>query len=130
MALITVERCERVVLVRLNRPKVLNALSQDMLDELLDILLPLDVDPKVGCAVITGSPLAFAAGADIKEMAAKSQEQMFNADYFGAWERSDLPSRWTRNDFPATLPACTSRSGSSATRFLSASHKPFATARI
>jgi uncharacterized protein involved in type VI secretion and phage assembly len=39
-------------------------------------------------------------------------------------------SRWTRNDFPATLPTCTSRSGSSATRFLSASHKPFAMARL
>ena len=53
-------------------------------------------------------------------------------DQWGATAHAtpDLPSRWTRNDFPATLPACTSRNGSSVTRFLSASHKPFAMARI
>lgn len=86
MSLILAERHERVMLVRLNRPEALNALSQAMLDELLSVLLPLDNDPRIGCFVITGSDRAFAAGADIKEMAAHSHEQMVQSDYFAGWE--------------------------------------------
>ncbi|QNP72864.1 enoyl-CoA hydratase/isomerase family protein [Streptomyces roseirectus] len=81
-----VERYDAVVLVRLHRPQVLNALSADLLAELLDTVRPLDDDPEVGCVVLTGSERAFAAGADIREMAGKSAAEMLAEDYFGAWE--------------------------------------------
>ncbi|HET9643780.1 MAG TPA: enoyl-CoA hydratase-related protein [Burkholderiaceae bacterium] len=87
MPLITSEKRGRVVLVRLNRPEALNALSQAMLEEILTLLEPLDSDDTVGCFVITGNERAFAAGADIKEMAPRSLEEMFGTDYFGGWER-------------------------------------------
>jgi enoyl-CoA hydratase len=80
------ERHDRVVTVRLHRPHVLNALNSGLLTELLDVLRPLDQDPSVGCVVVTGSERAFAAGADIKEMAGKSAVEMAAEDYFAAWE--------------------------------------------
>src|SRR5687767_11348279 len=86
MALILWERHESVVLVRLNRPEALNALSQAMLEELLALLRPLDGDPGVGCFVITGNERAFAAGADIREMAERSRQEMLDSDYFAGWE--------------------------------------------
>jgi len=81
-----VERYDGVVLVRLHRPQVLNALSSELLGELLDVVRPLASDEEVGCVVLTGSERAFAAGADIKEMAGKSAGDMVAEDYFGAWE--------------------------------------------
>jgi enoyl-CoA hydratase len=70
---ILVERDERVGIVTLNRPKELNALRADLVDELVDALEEFDRDEGVGCIVITGAgDRAFAAGADIKEMADKS----------------------------------------------------------
>jgi enoyl-CoA hydratase len=81
-----IERDDRVVIVRLHRPEVLNALNSELLAELLDALTPLDRDPEVGCFVITGSERAFAAGADISEMAAKSSVDMFTEDYFAGWD--------------------------------------------
>ncbi|MFI9586204.1 enoyl-CoA hydratase-related protein [Streptomyces sp. NPDC052236] len=81
-----IERNGRVVTVRLHRPAVLNALSRDLMTELLDVLRPLDRDPGVGCFVVTGSDKVFAAGADIKEMAAKSATEMADEDYFAGWE--------------------------------------------
>ena len=86
MALILQERLDRVVLVRLNRPEALNALSQAMLEELLAALRPLDSDPGVGCFVLTGNERAFAAGADIREMAGRSRQDMLDSDYFSGWE--------------------------------------------
>ncbi len=83
---IKLERHGRVVTVRLHRPRVRNALSGELLTELLDALRPLDTDPEVGCFVVTGSDTVFAAGADIKEMAGRSAVQMAAEDYFGAWE--------------------------------------------
>jgi enoyl-CoA hydratase len=80
------ERHDGVVTVRLHRPHVLNALSGDLLAELLDVLRPLDADPEVGCFVVTGSEKVFAAGADIKEMSAKTAVEMAAEDYFAAWE--------------------------------------------
>ena len=82
-----VERHERVVLVRLNRPQALNALNSESLGALMSILQPLDADPSVGCVVITGSDRAFAAGADIKEMQPQTFQQMHDADYFAGWEQ-------------------------------------------
>lgn len=87
MALILTERHERVVLVYLNRPEVLNALSQALLDELLEVLEPLDRDASVGCFVITGSGRAFAAGADIREMSQLDHAGVCEEDYFAGWER-------------------------------------------
>ena len=76
----------RVVTARLHRPQVLNALNTELLTELLDALRPLDRDPGVGCFVITGSERAFAAGADIAEMADKSAADMFHDDFFAGWD--------------------------------------------
>ena len=75
-----------VVLVRMNRPEVLNALSSKVMNELAETLRPLDRDPAVGCFVLTGTEKAFAAGADIKEMAAKPYMDMFHEDFFSGWE--------------------------------------------
>ncbi|MEU6801388.1 enoyl-CoA hydratase-related protein [Streptomyces neyagawaensis] len=86
MNTLKIERHERVVTVRLHRPHVLNALSSELLAELLDALRPLDGDPDVGCLVVTGSEKVFAAGADIKEMAGKSAVDMAAEDYFAGWE--------------------------------------------
>lgn len=84
--MIKIEIIERVVLVRLNKPKSLNALSSDLLEHLLATLEPLDADPNIGCIVITGSERAFAVGADIKEMHQKSHMDMMHSDYFSRWE--------------------------------------------
>ena len=71
-----------VGVVTLNRPKALNALNQELLGELADALEGFDADPAVRVIVIAGSERAFAAGADIKEMAAKSYMDMFKANFF------------------------------------------------
>lgn len=80
------ERAGRVVWAHLDRPKVLNALDTALMEELVGTLKPLDEDPEVGCFVITGSERAFAAGADISEMAGKTVSDMVSEDYFGGWE--------------------------------------------
>lgn len=86
MNTIKIERYDRVVAVRLHRPHVRNALSGELLTELLDALRPLDTDPEVGCFVVTGSEQVFAAGADIREMAGRTAVDMAAEDYFRAWE--------------------------------------------
>lgn len=83
---VLVERHGRVVLVRLNRPEVKNALNSALMLELISCLQALDRDPGVGCFVITGTADYFAAGADIKEMSRKSYLDMLNEDYFAGWE--------------------------------------------
>jgi enoyl-CoA hydratase len=75
-----------VVLVQMNRPEVLNALSSKVMMDLAEALKPLDRDPSVGCIVLTGTEKAFAAGADIKEMAGKPYMDMFHEDFFAGWE--------------------------------------------
>jgi enoyl-CoA hydratase len=80
------DRDGRVVTVHLNRPDVLNALNSELMTELVDTLRPLDRDPSVGCFVITGSDRAFAAGADIREMAPKSFGDMATEDFFAGWD--------------------------------------------
>jgi len=77
----------RVLLIRLNRPKALNALNAQLTRELLEAVAQADADPAVGCLVLTGSEKAFAAGADIKEMQDKSFGEMHTEDYFAKWER-------------------------------------------
>ena len=83
-----VERRDAVTLIRLNRPDALNALNAELMDELTAALDATEADPGVRCVVITGSDRAFAAGADIKEMAAKSYAEAFTEDFITRnWER-------------------------------------------
>ena len=63
---------DKVGLIRLNRPKALNALNNALMGELHDALRNFDNDPEISCMVITGNERAFAAGADIKEMAGQT----------------------------------------------------------
>lgn len=83
---ILVERRGRVGVITLNRPKALNALNKATMDELVAAATALDADPEVGAVVVTGSAKAFAAGADIKEMASKGYMDMYDADWFRHWE--------------------------------------------
>jgi enoyl-CoA hydratase len=71
-------------LIRLNRPEALNALNRTLMQELGQALQAADADSAVRCIVLTGSDKAFAAGADIKEMAGKSFADMFSKNTFGA----------------------------------------------
>ena len=84
---IIVEQRGAVTLVTLNRPRALNALNGQVLDELLAAMAAFDADPGQGCAVITGSEKAFAAGADIKEMQAQGFADMYAHDFFAGWDR-------------------------------------------
>ncbi|MFD4352490.1 enoyl-CoA hydratase [Nocardia sp. NPDC058518] len=84
---ILVETKNRVGWITLNRPKALNALNTQVLDDIVAALDELGRDDEVGAVVITGSAKAFAAGADIKEMAPKSYMDMFMDDFFARWDR-------------------------------------------
>ncbi len=84
---IIVETHERVGLIRLNRPKALNALNDKLMDELGAALLGFDADDGIGAIVITGNDKAFAAGADIGAMSAWSYMDVFKTDYITRnWE--------------------------------------------
>ena len=83
---ILVEQRGRVGLVTLNRPEALNALDKATMDQLVAAVTAMDTDPGVGAVVITGSGKAFAAGADIKEMASQGYMDMYAADWFRGWE--------------------------------------------
>ncbi len=74
----------RVALVKLNRPNALNALNSELLDELVHALEAVDADDGLRVSVLTGSERAFAAGADIKEMAPRSYMDMFKTNFFAA----------------------------------------------
>jgi enoyl-CoA hydratase len=78
---------ERVGLVRLNRPKALNALNNTLMAELMQALEAFDADPSVGAIVLTGDERAFAAGADIKEMADASAVEMLTSDRISPFDR-------------------------------------------
>ncbi len=84
---IIVETRGRVGLVRLNRPQALNALNSALIRELADAVAGFDADGAIGCIVITGSDKAFAAGADIKEMANKTFTEVFLGDFAANWHR-------------------------------------------
>jgi enoyl-CoA hydratase len=84
---ITVELHDKVALIRLNRPKALNALNDQLMDELGDALLRFDETEAIGCMVITGNEKAFAAGADIGAMANYSYMDVYKSDYITRnWE--------------------------------------------
>lgn len=85
--MIKVDRRPPVAIVTLDRPEALNALCNQLMDELTDALRTLDADDEIGAIVLTGSKKAFAAGADIKEMADKSFHDVFMEDYITRnWE--------------------------------------------
>jgi len=75
-----------VGLIRLNRPKVLNALSQGVMNELVEAARDLDRDPAIGAIVLTGDERAFAAGADIAELAGMSVPELLGGYRFEQWE--------------------------------------------
>jgi enoyl-CoA hydratase len=79
-----VETRGRVGLITLNRPEALNALNVQLIDELVAATAAFDVDPGIGAIVLTGSERAFAAGADIKQMADKSYMDAYLGDFFSA----------------------------------------------
>ena len=84
---ILVEQRGAVTLVTLNRPKALNALNTAVLGELVDAFAKFEADDSQRCAVVTGSgEKAFAAGADIKEMAEKPAQDFFLQDFFSGWQ--------------------------------------------
>ena len=77
----------KVGLVTLNRPQAMNALNNQLMRELMDALEAFDNDASIGAMVITGNEKAFAAGADIKELASKSIEQMMDQDHIAVFGR-------------------------------------------
>ncbi|MHA6722770.1 enoyl-CoA hydratase [Sphingomonas sp. RS2018] len=82
-----VERRDAVTLITLNRPQALNALNAQVLSELIDALAAFDADETQGCAVLTGSAKAFAAGADIKEMSDMDFAAMYGTNHFAGYEQ-------------------------------------------
>jgi enoyl-CoA hydratase len=82
-----VEHHGAVILIRLNRPQALNAINGMLTCELLIALTEFDADAKLRCAVITGSEKAFAAGADVKEMAEKTVADMMSHNYFAEFDQ-------------------------------------------
>jgi len=77
----------RVGVAQLNRPKALNALNRELMTELMTALEAFDADPAIGCMVVTGSARAFAAGADIKEMADATPARMMTGSFIDLWDR-------------------------------------------
>lgn len=84
---ILLERDGGVAVITLNRPKVLNALNQVTMDELVDALESLERDEAIQCVVLAGNERAFAAGADVTEMAQATPAEMLSGYRFGQWER-------------------------------------------
>ena len=84
---IIVETRGKVGIVRLNRPQALNALNARVNEELTAAIDTFEADEKIACVILTGSEKAFAAGADIKEMQAKSYMDAFKGDFAGSWDR-------------------------------------------
>lgn len=76
-----------IATIQLNRPDVLNALNHKLMTELVSCLEELDSDESVNCIVVTGSEKAFAAGADIREMAEADTIEMLSRDNFSVWDR-------------------------------------------
>src|SRR6185369_8303092 len=84
---ILVEQRGAVTLITLNRPQALNALNSQVLGELIAAFAAFDSDESQRCAVLTGSEKAFAAGADIKEMADQGFASMYGSNFFQGWEK-------------------------------------------
>ena len=85
---IIVETKGRVGLIRLNRPQALNALNRALIVELIQAIDGFEADDGIGCMLITGSEKAFAAGADIKEMADKTFIEAYLGNFCADWDRA------------------------------------------
>lgn len=84
---------DHVALITLNRPEALNALNVQLMGELSDALTMIEGNDKVRCTIITGNEKAFAAGADITELAEKSFVDVFTTDHFGPLTRKFQEAR-------------------------------------
>src|SRR6202021_2716966 len=84
---ILVEQDERVGTITLNRPKALNALNSQVMDEVTTAAAEFDNDPGIGAIIITGSAKAFAPGAGIKEMSSLTFSDAFAVDFFAPWAK-------------------------------------------
>lgn len=83
---ILVKQDGRVGVITLNRPEALNALNVQLCNEVLAAARDFDADPEIGAIIITGSGRAFAAGADIKEMAPRTYMDMYTQNWFDGWD--------------------------------------------
>ena len=81
------ETRDAVGIITLNRPKALNALNAQLIDELNLALSGFQEDAAIGCVIITGSDKAFAAGADIREMKDKSFTDVYLGNFLSAWDK-------------------------------------------
>lgn len=77
----------KVGLIQLNRPDALNALNIELMKEVVETMENMDLDEEIGCLVLTGNARAFAAGADIKEMAEATAIEMQLSNRFARWDR-------------------------------------------
>jgi enoyl-CoA hydratase len=84
---IIVESKDRVGIIRLNRPAALNALNAQLIEDMRQALDAFEADDGIGCIIITGNDKAFAAGADIKQMQAKTYMQAYKEDFIARWDR-------------------------------------------
>jgi enoyl-CoA hydratase len=85
---IIVETQGRVGIIRLNRPQALNALNRALVDDLTRAIDAFEADDAIGCLLITGNEKAFAAGADIKEMADKTFAEAYGGNFAADWDRA------------------------------------------
>lgn len=85
--LVLIQREDPIAIVALNRPEALNALSPELMQQLVATLEALDQDKKIRAIILTGNEKAFAAGADIKEMAGLSSKEMIQKDLIKIWDR-------------------------------------------
>ena len=86
MTLVLLERDAPIAVVRLNRPEARNALSDALMDELVAALAELDADGEIRCIVLAGDERAFAAGADIAELAAATAVELYQAPRVARWD--------------------------------------------
>ena len=77
----------RVATIRFNRPDKLNALNTQVMEDVLQAATAFDADPAIGCLILTGAGRAFAAGADIAELAVQDYASMYASDFFAGWDR-------------------------------------------
>lgn len=87
---IKIQVTEKVILITLNRPEALNALSSNLIDDLNHALGVAERDKNISVIVLTGSSKAFAAGADIKEMSSKNFSDLIDNDFIKPWEKLSL----------------------------------------
>ncbi len=78
---------ENIMIISINRPKMLNALTRKMAEEMIFALREAEKNEDIGCVILTGTEKAFAAGADIKEMREHSFSEMYQLNWFSEWDQ-------------------------------------------